>query len=261
MGRADLHHLDTGSTQGRRARAVCELRHWIEVLWREVDDLVDNDSPNSNGELSEGFPDYKGTLGSQDLDFDADIRVSTDGGPKSTLTQRDGGLVAFLRELEVEGAVSTNVSLRIEGEVYKEALKKWTKAVSAVCKELQEASSSLTQASRESAFIASTGSGSAYRRDLGLVEVRFPVGVEQVKVTVSCPNGEVIVGGSAHAGSCTLEFDGTTTMVLVTGWYAGSTLLGISYREGVEYQVEADCGVPLWYELEFGAAVLDHRKG
>jgi hypothetical protein len=260
LGRADLHHLDGGSAQGRRAKAACELRHWITVLWREVDDLVDDDGPNRGDEHSEGFPDYKGSLGSKDHTFDADIKVATGGNRGRALTQSDGRLVDFLRNLDPSEAVNTTVSISVDGEVYGEAMEKWVRAIGAISAQIQEASMALARASRESAYVASFGAEASYSRDRGLVELRMPSNVVWAKVEVACPDGAVVVGGQVLEGPQIVEFNGTSTLLLVTRWTAWSKVVGLWAPDGADYENEVECQVAHWYELDFGTAVLDHTS-
>jgi hypothetical protein len=262
LGNADLYHLDGGSAKGRQARAVCEMGHWIEVFWREVDDLVDNDRPNGAGECSEGFRDYKGSLGSKDLDFDADIRIAKGGSDAITLTQADGRMVQFLRTITETDAAETEVRLRIDGEVYEEALKDWTKALGAVSGQISEVSNALGRASRESAFVASAGPESAYDRDRALVEVRLPKWMTWARLEVSCQNGGVIIDGKVVEGTRVMEVNNGTMLVTVTGMKVSSRVLDYEGDgSDKERRALAECIAFRWSELGFGDSILDHSKG
>ena len=261
LGRTDLYHLDGGSAQGRRARATREVSHWIEVLWREVDDLVDNDRPNSDGEASEGFRDYKGTFGSKDLDFDADIRVSIDGGERTTLVQASDGIGSFLRSLDPVTVEDVRVSLSIDGDVLKGALEDWSKALGTVSVQLGKASHALSRASRESAFVASSGAETAYTRARGLVEVRLPDALGDAQVEVGCQHGGVVRGGEVEAGPVVIQVINGTAMLAVTGWSVTSRVIGHSDDAGEDdFEPTATCTAYHWRELAFGSSVLDHGK-
>ena len=261
LGRADLYHLDGGSAQGRRARATCELGHWVEVLWREVDDLVDNGRPNGGGEASEGFRDDKGTIGSKDLDFDADILVSVEGGPKEALSQAEGGIGAFLDSIDPVTAADVSISLSIEGKVLKGALEDWSRALGSICAQLGKASAALARASKESAFVASSGAERAYTRMRGLVEVRLPDGIERGRVEVECQHGGVFVGGEVEEGPVVVEVVNGTAMVTVTGWSVTSRVIDHDGTVGEgEIMPTATCTAYHWRELAFGSSVLDHGK-
>jgi hypothetical protein len=251
--------MDSASAQARRARAVAGLRHWVEVLWREVDDLVDDDDPTAAGEHSEGFRDYRGTLGSQDHEFDADVRISVGGKKAITLNQSDGSMVGFLRGLDGPTAMNTTVRLRIGGEVLGDALDDWLKALGAASLQLSEALDALTRASRESTLVVAAGAESAYSRALGLVEVRLPPGVPGAEVEVECEHGAVLVAGEPVEGPVVVTVNGTATLVCVNGRSATSRLLGHSGSSGGSGPLtEVGCAVSHWWEIGFGGDVLDH---
>jgi hypothetical protein len=261
LGRADLYHLDGGSAQGRRARATREVSHWVDVLWREVDDLIDDDRPNGNGEASEGFHDYKGTYGSKDLDFDADIQVSIDGGERITLVQAGGGIGSFLGSLDPVTVEDVRVSLSIEGDVHKGALEDWSKALGAIFVQLSKASQALSRASRESAFVASSGAEVSYTRARGLVEVRLPDALGTAQVEVGCQYGGVVRGGEVEAGPVVIQVFNGTAMLTVTGWHVTSRV--VDHPDNVskdDFKPTAKCTAYHWGSLAFGSSVLDHGK-
>ena len=259
LGLADLAHLDGGSAQGRRARAVHEVRYWIDVLWREVDDLRDEDRRSSGGEDSEGFRDYKGSWGSKDHDFDADIKVSVDGGARVTLVQDTGGIDAFLRDLSEEDLGNTRVDLEIAGSVYGDGLKDWLKAIGAIGGELSEATGALARASRESAFVSSFASESDYDRQRGLVQIQLPETVDWAKMEIWSVGGSVFINGQPVERG-TLEVTDGSAMFTATGYAVQSKVLdwdgGTLTGRLTKY---ASCMVLPWHDVNFGVPALRYE--
>ena len=252
---APLYHLDGGSAQGRRARAVVEARHWIVSLWREVDDLVDDERATRDGEHSEGFPD-DGGIG-KDHDFDADIRFLDDGGIGGHLDQT--GIGPFLRSLRPERVEGRTVEVRIEGDLFKDALEEWVKALEAIGSQLSEATSALARSSRETTFSASAVAEARYDRTRGLVEIKLPSWVVSAQVMVECTDGTVLVDGEPVDGPQLVHVTNGTALLTVTGRSVVSQIL--SYDCGlsmVELDMEADCTASRWSELSFGRSVLEH---
>jgi hypothetical protein len=257
LGGAAHYHLDGGSAQGRKARAIVEARHWTVSLWREVDDLVDGERSSDGGEISEGFPEDKGWAG-KNHDYDADIRV-IENGTRTDLDQED--IATFLRGLEPEMLDDLQVKLVIDGEVFQEALKEWMRALDAIGDMLSRATTSLSRASRESAYSASSVSEAAYDRTRGLVEIRMPAWVESAQVLVECTDGAVLVEGRPVEGPCVVEVTNGTALFAVTGRAVTSRVL--SYDDGdVDGEIErlADCTAHKWFELSFGRSVLTHAE-
>jgi len=259
LGRADLAHLDGGSAQGRRARAVHEVRYWIDVLWREVDDLRDEDRKSSGGEDSEGFRDYKGSWGSEDHDFDGDIKISVDGGTKVTLDQASGGIDAFLGELSEDDLETTQVHLDIAGKVYGDGLKDWLKAIGAIGGELSEATSALARASRESAFVSSFASESDYARERGLVQVQVPETVDWARMEIWSEGGAVFIDGRPVESGTILVVNGSA-MFTATGFAVQSKVL--AWDGGTpsgRLTPSAACTVLPWNDLNFSVPTLRHE--
>lgn len=251
-----LHHLDGGSSQGRRARAVAEARHWTTALWMEVDDLVDEDHRREGDEVSEGFADDKGYLG-KDHAFDADIRVTDATGARTTLAQE--GIGAFLGSLTPAGVEGARVELDVDGDVFKEALEDWIEALGAIAGQLSEAISSLARSSMESTLSASAVSEAAYDRTRMLVEVRLPAQVVSARVRVECVGGAVLVGGEPVEGPVVLNVTGGRAVLVVTGRTVNSEV--DSYRcEGsfVDVVERVEGNALTWWELGFGGSVLVH---
>jgi hypothetical protein len=246
------YHLDGGSAQGRRARAVAEARHWIVALWREVDDLVDDD--RAPGLDSEGFPD-DGGLG-KDHDFDAEIWVKGSDGIQGTFDQE--GIVGFLRSVTPGRIDGWTVELRIEGDLFKDALEEWVRALEATGHHLGEATSVLARSSRETSYGASTVSESGYDRTRGLVELRLPPGVTSARVEVECTDGEVLVDGEPREGPQIVQVLNGTALVVVTGRTVRSEVLTYIGEDIDDIDLEADCTVSRWCELSFGRSALDH---
>jgi len=258
LGRADLAHLDGGSAQGRRARAVHEVRYWIDVLWREVDDLRDEDRRSSGGEDSEGFRDYKGSWGSKDHDFDADIKISVDGGVRVTLDQARGDIDVFLRDLTEDDLGNTQVDLAIAGSVYGDGRKDWLKAIGAIGGELSEATSALARASRESVFVSSFASESDYARERGLVQILLPETVDSARMEIWSEGGAVFIEGQpvesgtiqAINGSAMFTATGFAVQSKVLDWNGGTPTGGLT--------TFASCMVLPWHDLNFGVPALRH---
>jgi hypothetical protein len=258
LGRADLHHLDRGGAQARRARAAHELKYWIEVFWREVDDFVDDDDPDRDGEASEGFDDYKDTWGSKDLDYDADIIIERDIGMDTRLPQAYGNLVRFLRELDVEALEGIDVKLDIDGDVYEGGLKDWLKALGHIGGQLGWCTDALATSSREVSYVAALGGPSAYRRDLGIVEIRLSEDVPLAQVEVES-NGPVMVQGELVEGSLRIDVVNGTALVIAAPGSIRTTLVGSTGMER-ELIPEAHGCVSKWCEVSFGEEVLDHTN-
>lgn len=259
LGRADLAHLDGGSAQGRRARAVHEVRYWIDVLWREVDDLRDEDRRRSGGEDSEGFRDYKGSWGSKDHDFDADIKISMDGGARVALDQASGGIEAFLEGLTEDDLGNTQVHLSIAGSVYGDGLKDWLKAIGAIGGELSEATSALARASRGSAFVSSFASESDYARERGLVQVQLPETVDRARMEIWSEGGDVFIDGQP-VESGTIEVTNGSAMFTATGFAVQSKVLAWDgMTPSGRLTPSAACMVLPWHDVNFGVPALRHE--
>ena len=252
---APLYHLDGGSAQGRRARAVAEARHWIVSLWREVDDLVDDERASLDAEDSEGFPD-DGGIG-KDHDFDADIRFIDEDGIGGLLHQ--GGIGPFLRTLRPERVEGRSVEVFVEGDLFKDALEEWVRALEAIGSQLTEAMSSLARSSRETPFTASALAEAKYDRARGLVEIRLPPGVISAQVMVECTDGTVLVDGEPVEGPHLVRVVNGTALVTVTGRSVVSEILSYECEGGtVDLGLEASCTASRWWELDFGGSVLEH---
>lgn len=246
------YHLDGGSAQGRRARAVVEARHWIVVLWRQVDDLVDDDHAEEQG--SEGFPD-DGGIG-KDHDFDGQVRIK---GPEgSPLTMDAAAIVAFLEGATVEGTQGWSVRLVVEGDLFKDALGEWVSSLEAIGSQLAEATRALSRSSRETTFAASSVSEAAYDRSRGLVEVRVPAEVASARVMVECLDGAVIVDGEPVTGPVLVHVHNGTALLAVTGRSVVSDILTYTSDDQLDMDMEATCAVSLWSELSFGGSLLEH---
>jgi hypothetical protein len=252
---APHYHLDRGSAQGRRARAVVEARHWIVTLWREVDDLLDEDRASSDGEASEGFPDDRGALGG-DHDFDADIRVKDADGMPGSLDQR--GIGGFLRSADLQRIEGWTVRVRIEGDLYKEALEEWVEALGAIAGQLGEATSALARASREITYASSSLAEVDYDRGRTLVELRLPEQVERARVLVECTDGAVLVDGEPVEGPVQVFVENGTVLLGATGRSVRSQVVTYSSDSTVEMNMEADCSACQWWELGFGRSALAH---
>ena len=258
LGRQDLRHLDDGASQARRAKAVAELRYWIEVLWREVDDFVDEDSTDKADGLSEGFTDDKGTFG-VDHDFRADIHVTDPDGLRARLSQRDGTLMGFLRGLDAATADGSKVELDVygkDGRVYGPALRNWNAALDSICAEVRRCVDNITVASREVAYAALLGSGSEYRRDLSIVEIVTGEDVPLAQVDVI--SAGLWMNGTSVEGWQRVEIRDGARMLVVTPGLVES----IMYGPGIELeQLESRCNAtaPRWCDPSFGRTVLDHK--
>jgi hypothetical protein len=252
---APHYHMDAGSAQGRRARAVVEARHWIVTLWREVDDLVDEDHDSVDGEASEGFSDDKGALG-KDHDFDADIRVKSTDGIPGILDQR--GIVGFLRSASHRRVDGWTVRVRIEGDLFEGALEDWVKALGAIGSQLSEATSALVRASRETTYSASALAEVDYDRGHALVEVRVPEEVESALVQVECTDGAVLLDGEPVEGPVLVHVENGTALLVVTGRSVWSEVLTYEAGTLVDMEMEADCSACRWSELGFGRSALVH---
>jgi hypothetical protein len=261
LGRADLHHLDEGSAQGRRARSVAEVRHWIEVLWREVDDLVDEGREENDGEESEGFKDHREHMGVFSLLFDADIEVSTDDDEFTCLDQSDGSLVGFLRGIEEADLGNIGVKLAIRGEVLEESFGHWVNALGAITEQLGEASSMLARSSREAAFLDGAASETAYDRGRGLVEVHLPEWANWSRLELRPIEGSVMVRGHPVEGLQSIELVETTAMLTVDAWLVTSRVVDMTGSGGPDDMKDvAVCDVYPWYDLRFGESLLDHTR-
>jgi hypothetical protein len=255
---APLYHLDGGSAQGRRARAVAEAKHWVVTLWREVDDLVDDDHASGDGEGSEGFPD-DGGIG-KDHDFDAGIRVRTDYDNLVCLTQES--LPEFLSTIDPHAIEGWTVKVRIEGDLFKEALEEWVKALEAIGSQLTEATSALARSTRETTFSASAVSEADYDRTRGLVEIRLPQWVESARVVVECPDGAILVDGEPVEGPQLVHVYNGTALLMVTGRSVVSEVISFTSDRGiVELDLEEEGYASQWSELTFGRSVVEHVAG
>ncbi len=252
---APHYHLDDGSAQGRRARAVVEARHWIVTLWREVDDLVDEDRASSEGEVSEGFPDDRGTLGG-DHDFDADVKVRSADGIPGILDQQ--GIVGFLRSASHRRVDGWTVRVHIEGDLYKEALEEWVTALEAIASQLAEATSALARASRETTFAATSLAEVDYDRARSLVEVRLPERVKCARLLVECTDGAVLVDGEPVEGQVMVHVDNGTALLAVTGRSVRSEVMTYTADSLVDMAMEVDTSACQWWELGFGRSTLAH---
>jgi len=255
---APLHHLDGGSSQGRRARAVAEARHWTTVLWMEVDDLVDEDHRREGDESSEGFADDRGYLG-KDHTFDADIRVTEAGGDRYDLAQDAIG--DFLDSLRPDGLEGLRIGLDVDGDVFKEALEDWVDALEAVAGQLGEATAALARSAMESTYSVSGVSEAAYDRTRTLVEIRLPDTVGRARVRVECADGAALVDGRPAEGPVVVNVTGGTALLVVTGRSVASEVLTYSSDVGfVDVVRRAEGTACAWYDLGFGRSALVHAE-
>jgi hypothetical protein len=249
---APQYHLDGGSAQGRRARAVVEARHWIVVLWRQVDDLVDDDHADDQG--SEGFPD-DGGIG-KDHDFDGQVRIR---GPEgSPLTLDAAAIVGFLEGATPEVVSGWSVHLVVEGDLFKDALGEWVSSLEAIGSQLTEATAALSRSSRETTFAASSVAEAAYDRSRGLVEVRVPAAVGSARVLVECVDGAVLVDGEVVTGPVEVHVENGTVLLAVTGRSVVSEIQDYTSDEHLDMDMESTCTVSRWSELSFGSSLLEH---
>jgi hypothetical protein len=252
---APLYHLDGGSAQGRRARAIAEARYWTVALWMEVDDLVDDDHANLGGEDSEGFPD-DGGIG-KDHDFDADVMMRNEDDTPIPLDQ--GGMAEFLRSVRPDMIEGWTVRLNIKGDLFKEALEEWVKALEAIGSQLTEATSALARSSRETTFSASSVSEVDYDRTRGLVEIRLPGWVTSARVKVECSDGAIVVDGEPKEGPQLVHVYNGTALLMVTGRSVVSEVLSFTCDRGiVALDLEETGTVSQWSELTFGRSVVEH---
>jgi len=262
VNRTDLYHLDMGAAQARCAKAVAELRYWIEVLWREVDDFVDGDHASSDGELSEGFAHDKDFV----IDgltyhhtFDADILVDYGDGWTERLSQADGSLVRFLRSLNVSNAEGLAVRLEVraaDDRIYGPAMEAWGDALSLILEEVGRSSEGLSAASRECAYASMIGTPSEYSRGLSVVEVRTGEGLDAVSCEVD--SGGIWSDGALVAGRAHVDVEDGARMLVVAPGHVESTMGG----NGVELEeLESRCSAtaPRWCDPSFGRTVLDHK--
>jgi hypothetical protein len=250
---APHYHLDTGSAKGRMARSVVEARFWIVNLWREVDDLVDEDSATDGGEDSEGFPDDRGVLG-KDHGFDADVRIRGGDDAPGKLSQQDiEPLLSNVRPGTVSG---WRAKVSIDGDLFKDALKEWVSALEAIGSQLSEAMTALARTSKETALAGSVMAEADYRRSMGMVEVRLPSDVGSARVLLTCTDGALMVGGEEVVGPYVLKVENGTAMVAVTGRSVTSEVLDHDGEHPL--RSETDCVVGRWSELSFGKSVLTH---
>jgi hypothetical protein len=252
---APLYHLDAGSSQGRSARAVVESRHWIITLWREVDDLVDDDHATGQDEDSEGFSDDSGI--GKDHDYDTDIRVRDDNGIRRAFDQT--GLPQFLGELRPETIEGWTVKMRVEGDLFKEALEDWVMALEAIGSQLSEATSALARSSREMTFSASKVAEAGYDRTHGMIEIRLPDEVESARVLVECPDGAIIVDGEPVVGPQLVHVYNGTALLTVTGRSVVSEILSYTSDDHiVGLDMEERGTASQWSELSFGRSFVEH---
>ena len=259
LGNAGLSHLDGGSAQGRRARAVEEVKYWIQVLWREVDDLIDNDRGTSNGEDSEGFEDYKGSFGSQDHDYDGDIRVTLGKDMYLDLEQSTGGIERFLKGLDEEDLADMEPRLDIEGKVYADGLKDWLKSLGAINGQLGEATGALDRAGKETAFVSSVASEADYDRHRGVLRVTLPEGMSWAELEIWSEGGAVYVDGEPVEGRTTIEVEDGTALVVASGFVVQSRLVQwVDPEEPEDIVSITNCAVFEWHDINFGAHALNH---
>jgi hypothetical protein len=95
-----------------------------------------------------------------------------------------------------------------------------------------------------------------YRRSMGMVEVRLPSDVGSAKVSLTCTDGALMVGGEEVEGPYILHVENGTAKVAVTGRSVTSKVL--DHDGELPIISEADCVVSRWYELSFGRSVLAH---
>jgi hypothetical protein len=258
LGGTHRYHLDAGAAQARSAKAVAELRYSVVALWRQVDDLVDDDHRTDGPERSEGYADDRGLVG-KDHDFDVDVQVRRDGGDWEALSQADGSLDEFVGGLTYQDLAVAEVRVHMGGEVYTGALEAWLTTVDAALHRLTLASIALSQATWEMAYVASAGSEAAYSRETGLVRFELPEDADVAHVVVESPDGSVVMGGEAFRGPVHMNVTGGA-LLTVTGRRVGSAMVSweVDGRTVWEYG-EATGSAMKWYELEFGRSVLSFR--
>ncbi|NIP36846.1 MAG: hypothetical protein GWN18_17925, partial [Thermoplasmata archaeon] len=147
-----------------------------------------------------------------------------------------------------------------EGDLYKEAVEEWVKALEAIGSQLTEATSALVRSSRETTLAASTLAEADYDRRRALVEVRVPEKVESARVLVECTDGAVLVEGEPVEGPVLVHVENGTVLLAVTGRSVVSEVLSYSASRHVDMNMEADGTASLWCELGFGGSVLLHAE-
>ncbi|MCK4970619.1 MAG: hypothetical protein KAS77_08835, partial [Thermoplasmata archaeon] len=191
--------------------------------------------------------------------FDADIKVSVDGGARVTLVQDTGGIDAFLRDLSEDDLGNTQVHLDIDGNVYGDGLKDWLKAIGAIGGELSEATGALARASKESAFVSSFASESDYDRERGLVQIQLPETVDWARMEIWSVGGAVFIDGQP-VDSGTIEVTDGGAMFTATGFAVQSKVLdwdGGTPSGGLT--PSASCNVLPWNDVNFGVPALRHE--
>jgi len=169
--------------------------------------------------------------------------------------------VAFLRSARPENVVGSIVKMRIEGDLFKDALPEWVKALEAIGSELSEATAALARSSRETTLAASSVAEADYDRTRGLVEIRLPDWMESARVKVECTDGAVLVDGEPVEGSHLVHVDNGTVLLAVTGRAVVAEILSYtSDRDEVEMDLEANCSASRWSELSFGRSLLDYAE-